>query len=120
MKMILFVLHDATKLFDLLNAWQEVGASGATVLSSTGMGRIHQANTLRDDLPLMPSLGDFYEHEEKLSRTLFTVVKDEATVKKVRDATYRGVGDLNQPDTGFLIVLPVDQTEGMDKKPNGS
>jgi nitrogen regulatory protein P-II 1 len=116
MKMILFILHDATKLSDLLNAWQEAGATGATVLFSTGMGRIHHATTLRDDLPLMPSLSDFYEHDEKLSRTLFSVVKDYSTAMQVRDATCRVVGDLNQPETGFLIILPVDQVEGMDKQ----
>ena len=41
MKIILFVLNDPTKLLDLLNAWKEAGVNGATVLSSTGMGRIH-------------------------------------------------------------------------------
>jgi hypothetical protein len=113
MKMIIFILHDATKLFDLLNAWQEAGATG---LFSTGMGRIHQATPLGVDLPLKPSLSDFYAQDERLSRTVFTVVKDEATVKQVRDATCRVIGDLNQPETGLLIVLPVDQAEGMDKK----
>jgi nitrogen regulatory protein P-II 1 len=116
MKMILFILHDPTKLRDLLDAWKEAGANGATVLLSTGMGRIVQEGSLRDDLPLMPSLNDFYAHDEKLSRTLFTVVKNEATVKRVRTATRRVVGDLERPDTGLLIVLPVEQAEGLEKK----
>lgn len=38
MKMILFVLHDATKVYDLLNAWKEAGASGATRFSAPGWG----------------------------------------------------------------------------------
>ena len=54
MKMILFVLNDPVKVQELLEAWKEAGASGATVLFSTGMGRIHQNSCLRDDLPLMP------------------------------------------------------------------
>jgi hypothetical protein len=115
MKMILFVLHDATKLPDLLNAWQEAGAGGATVLLSTGMGRLSQANTLRDDLPLMPSLSAFYERDENLSRTLFSVVK-EAAVKRIAAATRRVVGDLDLPDTGLLVVLPVEHAEGLEKK----
>ncbi len=116
MKMILFILHDANKLTDLLNAWKDAGVSGATVLLSTGMGRISQAGILRDDLPLMPSLSDFYEPDEKLSRTVFSLVENEATVKRVRIATRRVVGDLAGPDTGLLIVLPVDQAEGLKKK----
>jgi hypothetical protein len=116
MKMILFVLNDPAKTVDLLNAWREAGAKGATVLFSTGMGRLHQSAMLRDDLPLMPSLSDFYECDEELSRTLFTIVKDDETVARVRAATRSLVGDLDQPDTGLLVVLPVDQVEGLEKK----
>ena len=116
MKMILFVLNDPAKLQDLLDAWTEAGASGATVFYSTGMGRINQSTALRDDLPLMPSLSDFFHQEEKLSRTLFTIVMDDETVKHVMAATRSVVGDLDQPKTGLLVVLPVDQTEGLEKK----
>ncbi len=116
MKMILFVLHDATKLPELLNAWQEAGAVGATIFISTGMGRLQQESPLRDDLPLMPSLSDFYEHGEHLSRTLFTVVRDDETVERLRTATRRLIGDLSRPDTGFLVVLPVEDAEGLEKK----
>jgi len=116
MKMILFVLNDPAKVLDLLNAWKEAGAGGATVLFSTGMGRIHQSAALRDDLPLMPSLSDFYDHDEELSRTLFTIVKDDETVRRIIAATRVLVGDLDQPDTGLLVVLPVEQTVGLEKK----
>jgi nitrogen regulatory protein PII len=116
MKMILFVLHDSTKLRDLLDAWEQAGARGATVLFSTGMGRIRQARGLREDLPLIPSLSDFYERSEELSRTLFSVVEDQATVERVRQATIAVVGDLGDPDTGLLVVLPVDQADGVEKK----
>jgi len=115
MKMILFVLNDPSKVLDLLNAWKEAGASGATVLFSTGMGRLHQSAALRDDLPLMPSLGDFYDRDEKLSRTLFTIVRDEETAERVLAATRRIAGDLEKPDTGLLAILPVELAEGLDK-----
>jgi len=116
MKLILFVLHDVSKLVDLLNAWKEAGVTGATVLFSTGMGRIRLSAGLRDDLPLMPSLSDFYTRDEELSRTLFTVVKDEKTANRIISATRDVVGDLNEPDTGLLVVMPVEQIEGLKKK----
>jgi nitrogen regulatory protein P-II 1 len=115
MKMILFVLHDPAKLQDLLDAWKEAGADGATVLFSTGMGRIIQSAVLRDDLPLMPSLSDFYHQGEKLSRTLFTIVKKDELVGPLITATRSVVGDLDQPGMGLLVVLPVDQIEGLRK-----
>jgi nitrogen regulatory protein P-II 1 len=117
MKLILFVLHDAEKLRDLLDAWKAAGASGATILFSTGMGRIHQADALRDDLPLMPSLEDFLPRFERLSRTLFTMLDDDSVVEKVIAATQQVVGDLNQPDRGLLMVLPVAQVYGLRKAP---
>jgi len=115
MKLILFVLHDPEKLKELLDAWKVAGVSGATVLFSTGMGRIHQSPALRDDLPLMPSLEDFLPSPERLSRTVFTVIEDEEIVKKVIAATQEVVGDLNEPDRGLLIVLPAEQVFGLRK-----
>ena len=116
MKMILFVLNDPAKVQDLLTAWEQAGVSGATVFFSTGMGRIHQSAALRDDLPLMPSLSDFFASNTELGRTLFTIVKDDQTVRQVIAATRSVVGDLDQPNTGLLVVLPVEQTEGLEKK----
>ena len=113
MKLILFVLHDPEKLRELLDAWKTAGVSGATVLFSTGLGRIHQADALRDDLPLMPSLEDFLPKLERLSRTVFTMVDDEAVVDRVVAATQQVVGDLNAPDRGLLIILPVAQVYGL-------
>jgi nitrogen regulatory protein PII len=113
MKLILFVLNDPGKLQDLLEAWKEAGVSGATVLYSTGMGRIHQSAALRDDLPLMPSLSDFLASNTDLSRTLFTIVENDETVRHVMAATRAVVGDLYQPGAGLLVVLPVDLTDGL-------
>lgn len=112
MKTILFVLNDPSKLLDLLNAWREAGANGATVLFSTGMGRLHQSAALRDDLPLMPSLSDFYVQSEELSRTIFTVIRDDL-VEPILAVTEKIIGDLNKPGTGILIVLPVENVHGL-------
>ena len=115
MKLILFVLHDAEKLRVLLDAWKQAGVSGATVLFSTGLGRIDQANALRDDLPLIPSLEDFLPKPERLSRTIFTMIDEDAIVDKVVAATEQVVGDLCEPDRGLLMVLPVSQVYGLRK-----
>lgn len=115
MSLILFVLHDPEKLRGLLDAWKEAGVSGATVLFSTGLGRLHQSNALSDDLPLMPSLEDFLPKSEHLSRTIFSLVDDEAIVDRVVAATERVIGDLNQPDKGLLMVLPVSRVYGLRK-----
>jgi nitrogen regulatory protein P-II 1 len=114
MYLILFVLDNPDKLEALLNAWEKAGTSGATVLASTGMNRMLNSG-VRDDIPLMPSLEDFYKRAEDYHRTLFTIVKDDEVLQKIVDATQSVVGDLNQPNTGVLVVLPTAQVYGLEK-----
>ena len=114
MYLILFVLDNPDKLEELLDAWEETGTGGATVLSSTGMHRLN-AGVIRDDLPLIPGLDDFYKRVEDYHRTLFTIVKDDEMLNKIVDATQSVVGNLNQPNTGILVMLPVAQVYGLEK-----
>ncbi len=67
--------------------------------------------TLRDDLPLMPSLSDFFVQSEELSRTIFTIIQDDL-VQRIVMATEEIVGDLEKPGNGILIVLPTDSVHG--------
>lgn len=116
MYLILLVLNDPDRLEDLLIAWEEKGIQGATVLFSTGLGRIRQLAGWRDDMPLIPSLSDFYEIPENMNRTIFTTVKDEAEVDAVLAATKSVVGDLDEGETGLLLVLPVARAYGVSKR----
>lgn len=116
MILILFVLNDADKLSHLLDAWEEAGVSGATILHSSGLGRVRKNAGLMDDLPLMPSLEALLQMEEYFSRTLFTVVEDEAVGEKVLQATQKVVGSLDKPNSGLLLMLPVARVYGGKRK----
>jgi len=116
MSMILFVLHDAEKLKAVLDAWEEAGIEGATVLFNTGIGRLRESQALRDDLPILPSVEDFLPIPEPLGRTLFTLTNDESLIPKIVAATERVVGDLNEPDRGILAILPTTGIYGLRKR----
>ena len=116
MYLILFVLNDPDKLEDLLITWEENGIQGATVLFSTGLGRIRELDAWRDDMPLIPSLKDFYEIPENLNRTIFTIVQDEVQVDAIVAATKNIVGELDEQETGLLLVLPILRVYGANKK----
>ena len=116
MSIILFVLHDGEKIQAVLDAWEDAGISGATVLYSTGIGRIRESQALREDLPIMPSLEDFYPSPSKVSHTIFTITDDESLVEKVVQATENVVGDLTEPKQGILVVMPTSQIYGMKKR----
>jgi hypothetical protein len=115
MFLVLLVLHDPDYLKELLAAWKALGVSGVTVMYSTGLGRITQGRGMRDDLPLIPSLQDFYEAHDDMSRTLFTVVPDQDVVQSLITAARKVIGNLEDPDTGLLLVLPVLEAHGLDK-----
>jgi nitrogen regulatory protein PII len=116
MYMILFVLNNPDRLEEVLTAWEQAGVSGVTVLPSTGLGRIRQKEGLRDDVPLIPALEDFYHHESDINHTLFTLVESEDLVQKVLRATEQVVGDLNQPGNGIMAVLPTLSIYGLIKR----
>jgi hypothetical protein len=115
MYLILFVLNDPDRLEDLLIAWEEAGVQGATVLFSTGLGRIRKLNGWRDDMPLIPSLKDFYSAPENLNRTIFTAVDTEQEVDAIIAATQKVVGRLDEEKTGLLLVLPLSKALGLNK-----
>lgn len=116
MYLVLMVLNDPDQLEELLIAWEENGVQGATVLFSTGLGRIRQMDAWRDDMPLIPSLRDFYETSENMNRTVFTVVNTEAQVDLLVAATKAIVGELDEQGTGLLLVLPVAWAYGVNKR----
>lgn len=119
MYLILFVLHDIDKLQTVLDAWTDAGVSGITILPSTGLSRLRKSLALRDDLPLIPSLEDLMEHDERFNRTFFTIVEDEIMADKVIQVTENITGDLNKPNTGILAVLPVLKVFGLNREKEG-
>ncbi len=112
--LVVFVLDNLDQCPDVLEAWEAAGASGITILESTGLRRLR--GILRDDLPLMPSLRDLLVSQELHHRTLFTVVEDEATVERVIAATKQVIGDFTRHHTGLLFVVPVSRVLGLDKR----
>ena len=116
MYLIILFLYNPDLLEELLQEWKEAGVDGATVQFSTGMERILEQHGIRDDIPLIPSLDDFYEPPETVGRTIFVVIKEEAIIEKILEATQSVVGDLNSPGTGVLLVIPILKAYGIDKQ----
>lgn len=112
--LIVFVLDCMEECPNILDAWEQAGAPGATILESSGVARMKAA--LRDDLPPLPSLRDLLSSRETHHRTIFTVVEDDDTLERVIVATQATVGDLSKPNTGILFVVPVTRVLGLVKR----
>jgi nitrogen regulatory protein PII len=112
--LIVLVVDDIDHCPEILDAWEEAGVLGVTILASTGIGHMRRAG-LRDDIPLMPSLQDLLESEEVHHRTLLSVVDSQEMVDKMVVIAQQVIGNLEDPHTGFLFVVPVIQAYGLGK-----
>ena len=112
--LVVFVMDRVEQCFDILETWEKAGASGITILESTGLQRLRR--TMRDDLPLLPSLRNLLTTQELHHRTIFTVIENEETVQRLVEATQRCVGDFSEPHSGLLFVVPVSQVYGLHKR----
>lgn len=115
-ELIVLVLNDPGKTEDILAAWVAVGVSGVTILDSRGLSHQVSRHSLRDDLPLFPSLEDLLRGREEPHRTLFAVVPDGFEVEALVAATEQITGTFNQPDTGIMFAVPVTRAWGLHRK----
>jgi hypothetical protein len=74
---------------------------------------------IQDNISLLPSLRELLQSKESHHRTLFSVVKDEATVDALVAATRATVGNLSLEETGFLFVIPVVRAFGLGMQKSG-
>lgn len=113
---MILVVHNLEKFEDVLHAWRDAGANGMTVLPSIGLQRLDKEYALRDDMPLMPLLSSLFEQNEVLNRTVFTIVEGEPMVDQIVQATQNTLGDLDEPNSGVMAVIPAAQAYGLHRK----
>lgn len=115
--LVVLIVDDPDNCSDLLNAWEQAGVKGVTILESTGLGHVKR-KSLREDLSMMPSLSEILGSEEERHRTIFSVVESQELVDELVRCSQKILGNLDEPDTGFMFVLPVLQAFGLNHKGN--
>lgn len=110
MHVVFFVLEREEYLEEILEAFLEKGIPGATVLQSTGMGKI-----MAEHCPIFIRLRSIITENNLVNNhTIFVVVEDELVVR-VLELIEEVVGDLEQPGTGVFFSLPVARAKGFGK-----
>jgi nitrogen regulatory protein P-II 1 len=113
--LVVLIVDDPDHCPDIMHAWEKIGVPGVTILESSGYGRIRRGG-LRENLPIMPSLSEILEGEEIQHRTLLSVVKDQEMVDQMVSIVQDLIGDLDEPNSGFLFVVPVLQAYGLNRR----
>ena|SRR5579859_256403 len=113
--LLIAVIDDAARIWDVIDAWERVGVHNATILDSTGL---HRARGLREDLPLFPSVHDLLQTEGH-HRTLWSVLPDGVDPEAVVRVTEEVVGSLDEPRRGILFTVPVLKVWGLRTPTSG-
>lgn len=108
MKLLIFVLNNEEFLEEVLEAYVEAGVTGATILDSEGMGRF-----LAYEVPLFAGFKEFMKGNKPYNKTILSVVKDVATVERVRKLADPLIGGLDNGGTGIMFTVPVDWVSGL-------
>jgi len=107
MQMLIAVINDPEKIDEILAGFLELGITGATVMSTEGMGRV-----LSHDIPIFAGLQTLLTGSRPHNRTVFSVVSDEKLEPAF--ALLQDVcGDLRDPATGIAFALPVSRVVGL-------
>ncbi len=110
---VIYILDDPDKLDAVLNAWNEAGVRGVTIIESSG---IYRRQLQGKHLPMRFGFERLMERAERGNYTLLTFVPDEDTVQRCTEAVEAIVGDLTQPNTGILVAWPLSYERGLNKQ----
>ena len=108
MRLIVFVLNKEELLESVLEAYVEVGITGATILDSEGMGRF-----LTYEIPLFADFKEFMKGNKPYNKTILSVVEDDAILPRLKKILDEVCGELASPGTGILFSVPVDYAIGL-------
>lgn len=107
MRLLVAVINDPEKLDETLSGFLEMGITGATVLSSEGMGRV-----LSDDIPIFAGLQTLISGTRPQNRIILSVMPLDR-VAGAMELLQEVCGNLDRPSTGIAFTLPVDSVVGL-------
>jgi nitrogen regulatory protein P-II 1 len=106
-QLLIVILDDLKPLPRLLEAWRDVGVSGATILESVGAYRAENWLSRAG----LGALSRLFEAEEVRRRTILTAVDDALLDEAIAEAD-RVVGGFDRPHSGVMFAVPISRMVG--------
>jgi nitrogen regulatory protein P-II 1 len=107
MQLLVAVINHEEKVDDVLAGFVELGVTGATVISSEGMGHV-----LSHDVPIFAGVRALSQRSRPTNQTVLSVIDDtlvDAVIAMIQDVC----GDLDSPGAGIVFTLPVSRVIGL-------
>ncbi|HLU26117.1 MAG TPA: hypothetical protein VKZ58_10480 [Longimicrobiales bacterium] len=108
MQLLVVVINQEEKLDEILSGFVELGITGATIISSEGMGRV-----LAHDIPIFAGLQSLVERSRPRNQTIFSVIEEDEKVDGAFALLQEVCGDFNDPATGIAFTIPVNRVIGL-------
>lgn len=108
MQLLIAVINQEEKLDEILSGMVELGITGATILSSEGMGRV-----LSHDIPIFAGLEMLAARSRPQNQTIFSVIREDEKVEGVLRLLREICGDFDNPATGIAFTIPVNRVIGL-------
>lgn len=111
MYLLVLVLDDVSHLDAVLEAWENAGVRGVTILESTGLNRVlmrHRPQAAFAGFSQLLGGGSRISHN-----TLFAVIDDLSVATAAVHATEQIIGKLEVPNTGIMFALPLAEVWGI-------
>ncbi|BAL81006.1 hypothetical protein [Caldisericum exile] len=103
--LLVVVLNKTEKINRILERFIEVDVRGATIIDSIGMGR-----TLEPEVSTFSTLLEIFNvgsGRYPENKTIFTVIKEEKTLREAQRVVKEELNDFKEPGTGIMFVVPV-------------
>lgn len=115
MNVLFVVLNKTEYLEDVLDAFVDIGITGATIMDSQGMGSA-MTDVNSTGAPFYGVLKNMFEDSRPYNKTIFAVVKDDILLEKAVNRVKDIVGDIYEPGVGIMFTVPVGNTYGFSTK----
>ncbi len=109
MKLLVMVINKEEHLEEVMELFVELGVPGATILDSMGMGHF-----LTHNIPIYAGFRDLMPESRAYNKTILAVM-DDKLISEIAAGVEQILGTLDDPGTGVLFTLPVEQVKGLGK-----
>lgn len=109
--LLVIVLNKTERLNRILERFLEIDVRGATIIDSIGMGR-----TLEPEITTFSTLLEVFNIGRGAypeNKTIFTVIKEEKTLRDAQRIAREELGDFKEAGTGIMFVIPVSEFVGL-------
>jgi nitrogen regulatory protein P-II 1 len=107
-QLLIAVINQEEKLEEVVAGFLELGITGATLISSEGMGRL-----LTSEIPIFAGVEALAGRSRPRNQTLFSVIDDDEKVERAIALLQEVCGSFDEPATGIVFTVPVLRVLGL-------